>query len=100
MSFTEEDVRHVAQLARLGLSAEEQRRLGGELSAILDAISKLQQVNTSDIPETAQVGELTNVWREDEPRPPMSAGVALRNAPASDGVYFTVGAIQERDDDR
>ncbi|HKR99269.1 MAG TPA: Asp-tRNA(Asn)/Glu-tRNA(Gln) amidotransferase subunit GatC [Candidatus Dormibacteraeota bacterium] len=100
MSFTEQDVRHVAQLARLGLSADEQLRLGGELSAILDAISKLQQVNTSDISETAQVGELTNVWRDDEQRPPIGARAALRNAPASDGVYFTVGAIQESDDDR
>ena len=100
MSFTEDDVRHVAQLARLGLSAEERQRLGGELSAILDAISKLQQVNTSDIPETAQVGELTNVWRDDELRPPIGARAALSNAPATDGVYFTVGAIQESDVDR
>jgi len=98
MSFTEDDVRHVAQLARLGLDDDERRRLGGELSAILDSISKLQQVDTSEIPETAQVGELVNVWRDDSPRPSMGASAALRNAPASDGVYFAVGAIQERDD--
>ena len=73
MSFSEQDVEHVAQLARLGLSNDERRRLGGELSAILDAISKLQQVDTSEIPETAQVGELVNVWRDDVPTPSIGA---------------------------
>ncbi len=95
MTFSTEDVEHIALLARLGLSDDEKRRLGNELSAILDAISKLQEVDTSEIPETAQVGELVNVWREDVAAPSIGAQKALLNAPATDGRHFTVGAIQE-----
>jgi aspartyl-tRNA(Asn)/glutamyl-tRNA(Gln) amidotransferase subunit C len=100
MTFSISDVEHVAELARLGLSDEAKRRLGNELTAILDAISKLQQVDTSGIAETAQVGELFNVWRDDTPVPCIGVEQALRNAPAADGSHFTVGAIQESDLDR
>ncbi len=100
MTFSREDVEHVAQLARLGLSDDERERLRGELAAILDAISKLQEVDTSQIPETAQVGELVNVWRDDVPAPSVGAAAALRNAPATDGSHFMVGAIQESELDR
>jgi aspartyl-tRNA(Asn)/glutamyl-tRNA(Gln) amidotransferase subunit C len=100
MSFSTTDVDHVARLARLGLSQEERDRLGRELSAILDAISKLQEVDTSRIAETAQVGELVNVWRDDVPEPSIPAAEALRNAPAGDGIHFVVGAIQDGERDR
>jgi len=97
MTFSSHDVEHLAELARLGLSDAEKGTLGDELSVILDAISKLEQVDTSEIPETAQVGELSNAWREDTPEPSIGRHEALRNAPANDGAHFTVGAIQERD---
>jgi aspartyl-tRNA(Asn)/glutamyl-tRNA(Gln) amidotransferase subunit C len=99
MAFSTQDVEHVAQLARLGLSDAERRTLGNELSAILDAISKLQEVDTSDIPETAQVGDLVNVWRDDVATPSIGAAAALRNAPVTDGSHFVVGAIQESEPD-
>ena len=95
MTFSTADVDHVAQLARLGLSDEEKQRLGSELSAILDAISKLQEVDTSNIPETAQVGDLVNVLRDDVVEDSMGAALALANAPATDGRHFIVGAIQD-----
>jgi len=99
MTFSNEDVDHVAQLARLGLDDDEKRRLGRELTAILDAISKLQEVDTSEISETAQVGELINVWRDDVPAPCIGADLALVNAPVTDGAHFVVGAIQESERD-
>jgi len=95
MSLTPEQVAHVAMLARLGLGETERERLGAELSAILDHISRLQEVDTSQVAETAQVGTLVNVWRDDEPQPSLGAEKALANAPQSDGMYFVVGAIQE-----
>jgi aspartyl-tRNA(Asn)/glutamyl-tRNA(Gln) amidotransferase subunit C len=70
-------------------------RYAHQLDAILDAIGKLEQVDTSAVAETAQVGGLVNVWREDEPRPSIGAERALADAPDRDGPYFRVGAIQE-----
>jgi aspartyl-tRNA(Asn)/glutamyl-tRNA(Gln) amidotransferase subunit C len=95
MTLTRDDVTHVAMLARLGLSDEEIARFGAQLDAILQAISRLNQVDTSAVAETAQVGGLVNVWREDEPRPSISREQALANAPDSEDGQFRVGAIQE-----
>jgi aspartyl-tRNA(Asn)/glutamyl-tRNA(Gln) amidotransferase subunit C len=94
MTLSRADVDHVATLARLGLDDAATARLGEELEKILEHISKLQQVDTSALTETAQVGELVNVMRDDVPEPSLGADVALRNAPRSDGRYFVVGAIQ------
>ena len=67
MTLSRDDVDHVATLARLGLSDAEKSRLLGELEKILDHIARLQQVDTSMLAETAQVGDLVNVMRADEP---------------------------------
>src|SRR3977135_4248378 len=96
MSLTHDEVAHVAMLARLGLDEEEKARLAVELGAIIDHVSALNQVDTSQVAETAQVGGLVNVWREDVERPPMGRRAALANAPDHDGCYFRVGAIQEQ----
>jgi aspartyl-tRNA(Asn)/glutamyl-tRNA(Gln) amidotransferase subunit C len=95
MRLLPDEVAHVALLARLGLDDDEKRRIGAELDLILEHISALQRADVSDIPETAQVGDLVNVWREDEPEPSLTEEQALANAPDTDGQYFRVGAIQE-----
>jgi aspartyl-tRNA(Asn)/glutamyl-tRNA(Gln) amidotransferase subunit C len=95
MPITPDEVAHVALLARLGLDDDERRRIGAELDLILEHISALQRADISDIPETAQVGNLVNVWREDVPAESLSQEQALANAPDTDGDYFRVGAIQE-----
>ncbi len=94
MPLRPDEVAHVAMLARLGLDDEEKRRIGAELDLILDHISALQRADVSDVPETAQVGDLVNVWREDQPAPSLAQEQALANAPDTDGEYFRVGAIQ------
>ena len=94
MTLSRAEVDHVATLARLGLTDAEKERLLGELEAILDHITRLQRVDTSTLAETAQVGDLVNVMRADVPEEPIGAAAALRNAPATDGSYFVVGAIQ------
>jgi aspartyl-tRNA(Asn)/glutamyl-tRNA(Gln) amidotransferase subunit C len=95
MPLSREEIAHVAMLARLGLSDEDQRRVGAELDLILEHISALQRADISDVPETAQVGSLANVWRDDVPAPSLSQQQALAEAPDTDGQYFKVGAIQE-----
>lgn len=95
MSLTPDEVAHVAMLARLGLDEEERARLAVELGAIIEHVSRLDRVDTSQVAETAQVGSLVNVWREDEVRPPLGQRAALANAPDHDGRHFHVGAIQD-----
>jgi len=99
MPLTESDVAHVATLARLGLSDEERSTLQHELEQILEHIGRLNAIETSHIAETAQVGGLINIWREDAVAESLSAEKALQNAPRREdddsGGYFLVGAIQE-----
>lgn len=95
MPLSDDEVARVAMLARLGLDEEERRTLGGELDLILEHISALQRADISGVPETAQVGDLVNVWREDTAAPSLTEEQALANAPDSDGGLFRVGAIQE-----
>lgn len=61
----EKTINDIANLARLGLSAEEKLRYGKELSLILDYVSQLQELNIDGIEPTAQITGLKNVWRED-----------------------------------
>lgn len=93
MSLTTADVEHVAQLARLGLSAEETERLREQLSSILQHVEVLQQLDTDRIPPTAQVNNLTNVLREDRVRPSLPQAEALANAPMSRDGFIEVRAV-------
>jgi aspartyl-tRNA(Asn)/glutamyl-tRNA(Gln) amidotransferase subunit C len=85
-----EQVLHVARLARLALTEEEVGRLGAQLNAILDAVSKVSELDLADVPPTAHPLDLANVSAEDEPRPCLTVDAALGNAPDRDGDYFRV----------
>jgi aspartyl-tRNA(Asn)/glutamyl-tRNA(Gln) amidotransferase subunit C len=95
MTLSREQVAHVAMLARLGLSDEETERFREQLDAILAHVDRLQQVDTSQVAETAQIGGLVNAWREDVTGECLPKEAALRNAPRRAGDQFEVGAIQE-----
>ena len=69
MSLTLEEVRHVAGLARLSLSAEEEALMRTQLSAILDAVAELSQVDTSAVEPTSHAAGEVAPWRPDEVRP-------------------------------
>jgi aspartyl-tRNA(Asn)/glutamyl-tRNA(Gln) amidotransferase subunit C len=89
MPLTIDEVRHIAHLARLRLTPEEERRYAEQLSAILDYAGRLKQVDTSDVPPTAGVQELRAPLRPDTPRPGLTRERALANAPASaDGMFL------------
>ena len=95
MPLSRDQVRHVAMLARLGLEPGDEDFYAGQLSGILEHIDRLQQVDTDDIPPTAQVVEVLNQLREDEPRPGLTQEEALSNAPAAQDGFFRVPSIQE-----
>lgn len=66
--LTDDQVRHIAKLARLTLTEEEVPKFAKELSAILEYVTKLQEVDAKDVEPTAQVTGLTNAFREDSVR--------------------------------
>ena len=90
MAITRDEVLHVARLARLALSDEEVERLTAELGAILDAVSKVAELDLDDVPPTSHPLDLVNVWDEDEPRPSLPLDEAFANAPEREGDLFRV----------
>jgi aspartyl-tRNA(Asn)/glutamyl-tRNA(Gln) amidotransferase subunit C len=88
MTITREQVLHVAKLARLALTEEEVERFGAQLDAILDAVSKVSELDLADIPPTSHPLDLVNVFAQDEPRPSVDREAALALAPdAEDGAF-------------
>ena len=64
--ISEEQVRHVANLARLGLTDDEIQKMGTQLDAILDSIEKIRELDLADVPPTANPLDLSNVLRPDD----------------------------------
>ena len=88
MAISNDDVLHVARLARLGLRDGEVERLEAELSAILEAVGKVSELDLTDVPPTSHLLDLVNVWDEDEPSPCLTVEEALANAPEREGDGF------------
>ena len=90
MAIDREQLIHVAHLARLELPDAELGRLGAQLNDILAAVSKVSELDLSDVPPTSHPLDLVNVWGEDEPRPSLTVEEALANAPEREGDFFKV----------
>ena len=90
MAIDREQLLHVAHLARLELRDDELERLGAQLNDIIEAVSKVSELDLSDVPPTSHPLDLVNVWGEDVPRPSLPVDEALANAPDREGSYFRV----------
>src|SRR5215472_17936249 len=88
-----DQVRHVARLARLELSAAEEQSLQSDLSAMLVYVDKLNQLNTDEVEPTAQVGESGTPMRDDEITNRPAPEEMLTNAPARSRNLFKVPKI-------
>ncbi len=95
MKLSREEVLHIAALARLGLTETEIDRLREQLSNILDNFEILKQVDTADVPPTAQSIALQSVMREDEISTSLSSDEVLANAPQKEGEFIRVRAVLE-----
>jgi aspartyl-tRNA(Asn)/glutamyl-tRNA(Gln) amidotransferase subunit C len=93
MAITRENVVHVARLARLELSEEELERMRVQLSAILEAVGKVSELDLEGVEPTAHPLDLVNVLAEDEPRPSVPREDALANAPDPEDGFFGVPAV-------
>ncbi|HEX8984708.1 MAG TPA: Asp-tRNA(Asn)/Glu-tRNA(Gln) amidotransferase subunit GatC [Bryobacteraceae bacterium] len=99
MKLTEQEVRYVADLANLNLTAGEVARMQADLGQILTHIEKLNELDTANVEPMAQVlyeaGE-TATLREDIERPGLGNERALANAPLAGGGFFKVPKVIER----
>ena len=91
--ITRADVGHLADLARIDLSDKELDHLAPQLAVILESIASIREVAADDIPPTSHPLPLTNVFREDEVRPSLTAEDALTGAPMVEGQRFAVPRI-------
>ena len=90
MAIDREQLLHVARLARLELRDDELGRLEPQLNDILAAVSKVSELDLSDVPPTSHPLDVVNVLEADEPRPCLSVEDALANAPEREGNFFKV----------
>jgi aspartyl-tRNA(Asn)/glutamyl-tRNA(Gln) amidotransferase subunit C len=90
MAITRDEVLHVARLARVELTEEEIERFTEQLSAILEAVAKVSELDLADVEPTAHPLDVVNAWAEDEPRPSIPVEDALANAPERDAGFFKV----------
>ena len=90
MPISRDQVLHVARLARLDLRDDEVDRLTLELGAILEAVSKVAELDLADVPPTSHPLDLVNVWADDTPHSPLSTDDALANAPVRERDLFRV----------
>jgi len=95
MKLSRDEVLHIARLARLGLTEGELDKFREQLSSILENFEILQQIDTSNVPPTAQSIPLRNVFREDEVSASLSQSEVLANAPQREGDCFRVPAVLE-----
>lgn len=91
----EEEVRHIAKLARLQLADEEVVTYTGQLDRILGFFDELTAIDTTGVPVTSHPVALGDAFREDVVRPSLPVEQVLANAPQPEGDYFRVPRILE-----
>jgi aspartyl-tRNA(Asn)/glutamyl-tRNA(Gln) amidotransferase subunit C len=95
MSITVKDVQHVAKLARLQLSPEEEATFTEQMNAILRYAEKLNELDTENVKPTTHVLQVSNVMRDDVVKESLSQEEALLNAPDHEDGHFKVPAVLE-----
>ena len=103
-TVTRDEVRHVAELANLELTAEEEPGIERDLNAILEHIAQMNELDTTGVPAMAQVGEMLafspdeagDELRKDAVRPSLDRAAVMAVAPETDGRFFKVPKVIER----
>ncbi len=96
-AISREEVAHLARLARLAVTDDELDVFAGQLDVILGAVARVGEVAADDIPPTSHVVPLTNVLREDEPRPSIDREAVLAVAPSAQDGRFRVPRILDEE---
>jgi aspartyl-tRNA(Asn)/glutamyl-tRNA(Gln) amidotransferase subunit C len=93
MSISEQEVRHVAHLARLQLTEEQLRQMTGQLDTILSYVDKLSELDTEGVEPTTHALAASNAFREDRVAPSLPRQEALANAPQHNDESFIVPRV-------
>ena len=95
MRVTTEEVRHIAVLARVGMTEEDIGLMRDQMSNILEQFDILQQVDTEGVEPTGHSADIESVTRDDEAAPSRSTEDVLANVPQREGDYVRVRAVLE-----
>ena len=95
MSLSQPEVEHIARLARLELSEDQKELYREQLSAILDYVAKLRELDTKDVPPTAGGGLPQMPLRTDEAHPSLATDALLSNAPKAEEEQFKIPPVFE-----
>lgn len=98
MSINREQVRKVANLARLEITTDEEEQLTAQLSSILEYFEQLSELDTTDVPPTTRAIDVSNVTRADELQPYPDRDALLGEAPDQDGDFFKVPQILQSEE--
>jgi len=95
LRLSQEEVEHIALLARLKLTDEERERMTTQLNDIIGFFGQLGELDTTDVEPTSHVIPMSNVLREDKVRPSLPVEDVLENAPDRAGDTFRVPRVVE-----
>ena len=93
MALSNKEIKHIALLARIGVTEQDLAMFGTQLSDILEQFRILEQVDTTDIPQTLHTVDLTSVFREDKALSSLTQDEVLSNAPREYEGFFRVKAV-------
>jgi aspartyl-tRNA(Asn)/glutamyl-tRNA(Gln) amidotransferase subunit C len=93
--ITIDEVKHVANLARLAITEEEADKFAKQLDAIITFAEQLNELDTNNIEPTSHVLDMKNIFREDEAKPGLPVEEVLKNAPDHEDGQIKVPAIIE-----
>ncbi|GAB3042959.1 Asp-tRNA(Asn)/Glu-tRNA(Gln) amidotransferase subunit GatC [Virgibacillus ainsalahensis] len=93
--ISKDQVKHVANLARLEITEEEAEMFTDQLSSIITYAEQLNELDTDGVEPTTHVLDLKNVMRKDEPKKTITQEDALKNAPDKESGHFRVPSILE-----
>lgn len=95
--ISQEDVAHLARLARIDIPAKELAHYATQLDAILNAVAQVSEVAADDVPAMSHPVPMTNVFREDVPGQSLAPGLAVAGAPAVEDERFRVPRILDEE---
>lgn len=95
MSISEQEIEHVAKLARLSLSKQEVIQYAAEMSNLIDFVNRLNELDTTGIEPTANAVKMENVFREDKAEQSFGREKILQNAPSQENGCFKVPRVVE-----
>ena len=95
MAISKDEVRYIANLARLGLSEEEISHFQAQLESVLGYIDKLKSLDVGHVKPTAHALDLCNVYRPDEVKPSIDSADVFKIAPSQEGNFYKVPKVIE-----